>query len=127
MNSITVSGTVGNAELKYLQSGDPVLAFSVADGQGKDKPTLWWSCNLYGKRAESLANYVQKGGKVTVVGTVSEDQYTDKNGNDKKAMKVRVSDIALQGGKEQAEEPRRAAPAPAAQAEIDDDGSDIPF
>jgi single-strand DNA-binding protein len=127
MNSITVSGTVGNAELKYLQSGDPVLAFSVADGQGKDKPTIWWNCSIFGKRAESLANYVQKGGKVTVVGTVSEDQYTDKNGNDKKAMKVRVSDIALQGGKEQAEEPRRAAPAPAAQAEIDDDGSDIPF
>jgi single-strand DNA-binding protein len=126
MNSITVSGTVGNAELKYLQSGDPVLAFSVADSQGKDKPTIWWNCSIFGKRAESLANYVQKGGKVTVVGTVSEDQYTDKNGNDKKAMKVRVSDIALQGGKEQAEEqPRRAAPAPAAQAEIDD--SDIPF
>ena len=126
MNSITVSGTVGNAELKYLQSGDPVLAFSVADGQGKDKPTLWWSCNLYGKRAESLANYVQKGGKVTVVGTVSEDQYTDKNGNDKKAMKVRVSDIALQGGKEHAEEqPRRAAPAPA--PANDDGGDDIPF
>ena len=127
MNSITVSGTVGNAELKYLQSGDPVLAFSVADGQGKDKPTIWWNCSIFGKRAESLANYVQKGGKVTVVGTVSEDQYTDKNGNDKKAMKVRVSDIALQGGKEQAEEPRRAAPAPEAQAEIDDDGSDIQF
>jgi single-strand DNA-binding protein len=126
MNSITVSGTVGNAELKYLQSGDPVLAFSVADGQGKDKPTIWWNCSIFGKRAESLANFVQKGGKVTVVGTISEDQYTDKNGNDKKAMKVRVSDIALQGGKEQAEEqPRRAAQAPAAQAEIDE--SDIPF
>ena len=125
MNSITVSGTVGNAELKYLQSGDPVLAFSVADGQGKDKPTIWWNCSIFGKRAESLANYVQKGGKVTVVGTVSEDQYTDKNGNDKKAMKVRVSDIALQGGKEQTEEPRRAAPAPA--PAHDDSGDDIPF
>lgn len=127
MNSITVSGTVGNAELKYLQSGDPVLAFSVADGQGKDKPTIWWNCSIFGKRAESLANYVQKGGKVTVVGTVSEDQYTDKNGNDKKAMKVRVSDIALQGGKEQAEEqPRRAAPQAQAPAH-DDSGDDIPF
>ena len=123
MNSITVSGTVGNAELKYLQSGDPVLAFSVADVQGKDKPTLWWSCNLYGKRAESLANYVQKGGKVTVVGTVSEDQYTDKNGNDKKAMKVRVSDIALQGGKEQTEE----KPARQAQPQQDLTEDDIPF
>jgi single-strand DNA-binding protein len=123
MNSITVSGTVGNAELKYLQSGDPVLAFSVADGQGKDKPTIWWNCSIFGKRAESLANYVQKGGKVTVVGTVSEDQYTDKNGNDKKAMKVRVSDIALQGGKEQTEE----KPARQAQPQQDLTEDDIPF
>jgi single-strand DNA-binding protein len=123
MNSITVSGTVGNAELKYLQSGDPVLAFSVADGQGKDKPTIWWNCSIFGKRAESLANYVQKGGKVTVVGTISEDQYTDKNGNDKKAMKVRVSDIALQGGKEQAEE----KPARQAKPQQDLTEDDIPF
>ena len=123
MNSITVSGTVGNAELKYLQSGDPVLAFSVADGQGKDKPTIWWNCSIFGKRAESLANFVQKGGKVTVVGTVSEDQYTDKNGNDKKAMKVRVSDIALQGGKEQAEE----KPARQAKPQQDLTEDDIPF
>jgi single-strand DNA-binding protein len=126
MNSITVSGTVGNAELKYLQSGDPVLAFSVADGQGKDKPTIWWNCSIFGKRAESLANFVQKGGKVTVIGTVSEDQYTDKNGNDKKAMKVRVSDIALQGGKEQTEEkPARQAQPQKDLTESDD--SDIPF
>ena len=123
MNSITVSGTVGNAELKYLQSGDPVLAFSVADGQGKDKPTIWWNCSIFGKRAESLANYVQKGGKVTVVGTISEDQYTDKNGNDKKSMKVRVSDIALQGGKEQTEE----KPARQAQPQQDLTEDDIPF
>ena len=126
MNSITVSGTVGNAELKYLQSGDPVLAFSVADGQGKDKPTIWWNCSIFGKRAESLANYVQKGGKVTVVGTISEDQYTDKNGNDKKSMKVRVSDIALQGGKEQTEE-KPARQAQPQQDLTEDDGSDIPF
>jgi len=123
MNSLTIAGTVGNAELKYLQSGDPVLAFSVADGQGKDKPTIWWNCSLYGKRAESLANFVQKGGKVTVVGTVSEDQYTDKNGNDKKAMKVRVSDIALQGGKEQTEE----KPARQARPQQDLTEDDIPF
>ena len=123
MNSITVSGTVGNSELKYLQSGDPVLAFSVADGQGKDKPTIWWNCSIFGKRAESLANFVQKGGKVTVVGTISEDQYTDKNGNERKSMKVRVSDIALQGGKEQAEE----KPARQAKPQQDLTEDDVPF
>jgi len=123
MNSITVSGTVGNAELKYLQSGDPVLAFSVADSQGRDKPTIWWNCQLWGKRADSLSQFIVKGGKVTVIGTVSEDQYTDKNGNDKKAMKVRVSDIALQGGKEQTEE----KPARQAQPQQDLTEDDIPF
>jgi len=126
MNSITLVGNVTkDAEIRYTQGGDAILGFSVADNQGKDKPAIYWNCSLFGKRAESLAPFIVKGGKVTVVGTVTEDQFTDKNGNDRKAMKVRVSDIALQGGaKEQSEEqPRRAAaPAPAA-----DDSDDVPF
>jgi len=72
MNSITIAGTVGNAELKFLQSGDPILTFSVADSEGRDKPTIWWNCSLFGKRAESLAPFVAKGGKVTVAGKVSQ-------------------------------------------------------
>ena len=123
MNSLTISGVVGNVELKNLQSGDSILAFSVADSQGRDKPTIWWNCQLWGKRADSLSQFIVKGGKVTVVGTVSEDQYTDKNGNEKKAMKVRVSDIALQGGKEQTEE----KPARQAQPQQDLTEDDIPF
>jgi single-strand DNA-binding protein len=125
MNSITIAGTVGNAELKFLQSGDPILTFSVADSEGRDKPTIWWNCSLFGKRAESLAPFVAKGGKVTVAGKVSQREYTDKNGQERKSMDVRVTDVMLQGSKEQSEEqPRRAAaPAPAA----DDIDDDLPF
>ena len=126
MNSITIAGMVGNAELKFLQSGDPVLTFSVADSEGRDKPTIWWNCSLFGKRAESLAPFVAKGGKVTVAGKVSQREFTDKNGKDRVSMDIRVTDVMLQGGaKEQSEEqPRRAAaPAPAA-GDIDDD---LPF
>jgi single-strand DNA-binding protein len=124
MNSITIAGTVGNAELKFLQSGDPILTFSVADSEGRDKPTIWWNCSLFGKRAESLAPFVAKGGKVTVAGKVSQREFTDKNGQERKSMDVRVTDVMLQGSKEQSEEqPRRAAaPAPAA-----DDSDDLPF
>jgi single-strand DNA-binding protein len=127
MNSITIVGNITkDAEIRYTQGGDAILGFSVADNSGKDKTAIYWNCSLFGKRAESLSPFIQKGGKVTVIGTVSEEQFTDKNGNERKSMKVKVSDIALQGGKEQAEvQPRRASPAPAAQAEIDD--SDIPF
>lgn len=111
MNSITVAGQLGkDAELRALNTGDSVVSFSVADSQGKDKPTIWWSCTIWGKRAEALAQYLVKGQAVTVIGTVTEREYTDKEGNKRKAMDVRVGEIALQGGKREAEQPAPRKP-----------------
>ena len=127
MNTLIIAGGLGrDAELKYLNNGDPICNFSVADSQGRDKPTIWWNCTLYGKRAEALSQYLTKGQSVTVVGSVNEREWQDKEGNKRKSMDVRVSEIALQGGRKDAEpqEERRAAPAPA-QTDIDD--SDLPF
>ena len=127
MNVITIAGGLGrDAELKFLNNGDPICNFSVADSQGRDKPTIWWNCTLYGKRGEALSQYLTKGQSVTVVGVVTEREWQDKEGNKRKSMDVRVSEIALQGGRKESEpqEERRQAPAPA-QADIDD--SDIPF
>lgn len=127
MNVITVAGTLGkDAEVKYLPNGDAIANFSVADSQGRDKPTIWWNCGLYGKRAESLAQYLTKGQAVTVTGSVSEREWTSKDGEKRKSMDVRVSDVALQGGRRDAEpqQERRQAPAP---APVDMDDSDIPF
>jgi single-strand DNA-binding protein len=131
MNSITIAGQLGrDAEVRYLPNGDPVAAFSVADQQGKDKPTIWWRCSLFGKRCESLAPYLMKGQAVTVSGVVTEREY-QKDGATVKAMEIRVQDVALQGGKrEAAPAPRQAAsaraPAPAPSG-FDDMDDDIPF
>lgn len=130
MNVITVAGTLGrDSEVKYLNNGDAICNFSVADSMGRDKPTIWWNCGLYGKRAESLSQYLVKGQAVTVTGTVSEREWTDKDGNKRKSMDVRVSDVALQGGRKDAEpqQERRQAPKPAPDGFDDDDGSDMPF
>jgi single-strand DNA-binding protein len=127
MNSITIAGGLGrDAELKYLNNGDPICNFSVADSQGRDKGTIWWSCTLFGKRGEALAQYLTKGQSVTVVGVVTEREWQDKEGNKRKSMDVRVSEIALQGGRKDAEpqEERQAAPKP---APVDIDDSDLPF
>ena len=73
MNSLTITGNLGkDAEMRALNDGTPVLSFSVADNQGKDKPSIWWNCSLFGKRADSLQQYLFKGLQVTVIGTVSE-------------------------------------------------------
>ena len=127
MNVITVAGTLGkDAEVKYLSNGDAIANFSVADSQGRDKPTIWWNCGLYGKRAESLSQYLTKGQAVTVTGSVSEREWTSKDGEKRKSMDVRVNDIALQGGRRDSEpqQERRQAPAPQ-QPDIGDD--DLPF
>ena len=127
MNSITIAGGLGrDAEVKYLNNGDPICNFSVADSQGRDKPTIWWNCTLYGKRAEALSQYLTKGQSVTVVGTVTEREWQDKEGSKRKSMDVRVSEIALQGGRKDAEpqEERRAAPKP---APVEMDDQDLPF
>lgn len=125
MNSISISGIIGrDAEIRHLPDGTPVAAFSIADAQGKDK-TLWWSCSLFGKRAESLSSYLTKGQPVTVIGNVSEESWTDKqSGQERKNMKVRVNEVALQGRKPD-DAPRQAAK-PQQQA-IPDDDSDVPF
>jgi single-strand DNA-binding protein len=127
MNSITIVGGLGrDAELKYLNNGDPICNFSVADSQGRDKGTIWWNCTLFGKRGEALSQYLTKGQSVTVVGTVAEREWQDKEGNKRKSMDVRVSEIALQGGRKDAEpqEERRAAPKP---APVEMDDQDLPF
>ena len=137
MNNITVAGRIGrDAEIRHTNSGDAVASFTVADDQGKDKATIWWRCNLWGKRAESLAQYLSKGQAVTVTGQVTEREY-ERDGETRKSQEIRVNDIALQGGKREEGErqPSRAAPArqpqrsaaPAGGGGFEDMDDDIPF
>ena len=42
MNSITVAGNLGkDMEIRTMPNGDPVGSFSVADSQGRGKPSIW--------------------------------------------------------------------------------------
>lgn len=132
MNVITITGTLGrDMEQRAMPNGDPVGNFSVADSQGREKPTIWWSCQLFGKRVAALAPYLLKGQQVTVVGTVTEREWVDKDGGKRKQMEIRVSDLALQGGKrEQSASPAPAQaprPAPAASSGFEDMTDDVPF
>jgi len=131
MNVITITGTLGrDMEQRAMPNGDPVGNFSVADSQGRDKPTIWWNCQLFGKRVAALAPYLLKGQQVTVAGNVTEREWSTQDGNKRKQMEIRVIDLALQGGKrEQSASPsEQAAPRPKrASTGFDDMDDDIPF
>jgi len=124
MNNITVAGQLGkDSELKQVGQ-EQVLSFSVADSQGRDKPSIWWNCQLWGRRTTSLQQYLVKGASVTITGQVTQREYTDKTGQKKMAQDVRVNDVCLQGARREApQEQKQTKQTP----KEFDDSSEIPF
>lgn len=101
MKSITIAGRLTRDAENRTAGSDNVTGFSVAvdDRQGKEKSTLFFDCNLWGKRGESLSQYLTKGSSVTVSGDLSTREH-----NGKTYLTVRVADVTLQGGKQQSGE-----------------------
>lgn len=130
MNNITIAGPLGrDAELRSIPSGEQVLSFSLADSAGREKPTIWWNCQMWGKRAATLQQYLSKGQQVAVSGSVSEREWTDKDGNQRKSMEVRVNDVALQGQRQSSDggsSERKPAPQKSAGRDFDN-FEDPPF
>jgi single-strand DNA-binding protein len=135
-NKIHITGRLGrDSELRYAKSGDTVLGFSVADdiGYGEKKKTQWFECSIWGKRAETLAQYLAKGQQVVVHGQFELSHYTE-DGIEKSKLVCSVSDIDLVGGRQesltsQSSKPQRQSDpqAPQAPQNNDFDSDDIPF
>lgn len=83
MQILMIAGNVGNVKDLKDVGGDKVLNFSLAVNNGKDRdgeerdPT-WYECAVWGKRAEALAPYIEKGTKLAVTGRPSARCYEDK-------------------------------------------------
>ena len=133
MNKITATGRIAaDAEVRFTPSGDPVASFRIASdvGFGDKKTTNWFSCQVWGKRGESLAPHLIKGTPVTVFGALTLREWNDKEGQKRLSPNIRIDEIELQGGKKDSEpsqpsNPRNAQGAP--KASISDMDDDIPF
>lgn len=127
-NSITAAGRLtADSEIRYTNSGEPVLGFTVASdvGFGDKKVTNFFRCTIWGKRGESLVQHLKKGQQVTIFGLLSLREF-ESNGVKRLSPDVRVNEIALQGGKQsgqQDSQPRYEKPAPV----MDDLDGDVPF
>lgn len=122
MNRITLTGRLAaDPELRHAAS-TAVLNFRVASdvGFGERKTTNWFACAVFGKRAEGLAAHLKKGQEVTVFGTLTLREYTNRDGVKQISPDVAVDEIQLHGGRQQGQQ--QSAPAAA-----DDDLGSIPF
>lgn len=102
MNVLNAIGNIGkDAEIRFTPKNEPVAQFSFAlqSGYGDKQVTTWLNCNLWGKRAETLAPMLTKGTRIGITGELTNRPYTDKNGVEKYSLEVRVSDVTLLGSK----------------------------
>jgi len=103
MNNFNGIGNIGgDAELRHTADGTAILSFSVAInyGYGKNAITSWLRCSLFGKRAETLQQYLLKGTTIGVQGEIALQEYTNKQGEVKASLICNVSNVTLCGKKE---------------------------
>lgn len=130
-NVLVLSGNLGkDPETKTFQNAkgeSKLCSFTLAHRlvgkkgtDGKDL-TMWVDVTVFGKTAEFCQNYLKKGSFAVVTGKLTEDTFTDKQGQPR-AIKKMIGDTVdspNQGGG------NGGHSAPSAPATIDDDS--IPF
>lgn len=98
MNKIVVSGNVGDAPEVKTVGNSKVLSFRLADevGYGENKAVQWYTCQIWGKRAEGqLIDFIKKGMKVTVYGSLKIRTFKLKDGSSGSSNDISVDEVSL--------------------------------
>ncbi len=106
VNKVILVGNLGrDAELRYTPGGAAVATLNMAttevwndkSGQRQEK-TEWHRVVLWGKSAESLAEYLTKGKQIYIEGRLQTRQWDDKDGNKRYTTEIRGDKVVLLGG-----------------------------
>jgi single-strand DNA-binding protein len=103
LNVVTLVGRVGgDPDVKYFESGAVKCSLTLAVkrlSRNSDEPD-WFSLELWGKPAETAANYVRKGSLIGVSGALKFDTWQDRNtGASRTKPLIRVDRLDLLGSR----------------------------
>ena len=104
MNKIILLGYVGrDPEVRMTQGGLKIvkLGLGVSETYKGKKETTWFNLTCFGKTGDYVETYVKKGSQVLVEGKMKQSTYTGKDGVEKKAWDVIVSNLQGVGPKEE--------------------------
>ncbi|GGW89829.1 MULTISPECIES: single-stranded DNA-binding protein [Salegentibacter] len=104
-NKVQLIGNVGREpEIVNLESGKKLAKFSVAtnesykNGNGERiTDTQWHNIVAWGKTAELVEKYVNKGKEVGVEGKLTNRSWDDKDGNKRYITEVVCNELLLMG------------------------------
>jgi len=108
VNKVILLGNLGkDPEVKYTPQGTPVAKFSLAtnerfkdkDGNWQDR-TEWHNITAWARTAEIAGEYLKKGSKVYIEGSLRTHSWDDKQSGQKKYMtEIVVNDLVLLSGR----------------------------
>jgi single-strand DNA-binding protein len=130
-NTVTITGNLTrDIELKYLNSGSVIGKISVAVNSREKKEDEWidyasfFDVTIWGKRAETLTQFLTKGKKIAVTGRLRQSRW-GQDGATRSRVEIIAEKIELLSPREQqADYTPGAPPAPPSSGEFNDD---IPF
>lgn len=147
---IVMGNLTKDPNLNYTPKGNAVCTLNIAEnarerdpktGEQTDRVTFF-KATAWGKQAEAIATYFERGSEIYIEGKFKPEMWTDKDGKDCVTFGIQVTDFNFTGGTNRNN--GRAASATAASASssaatqnkssntscVDDDidlGGDIPF
>jgi single-strand DNA-binding protein len=103
--SVTLRGNLTrDPELRFSKAGTPVATFTVVTsrrvkdqktGEWSDADTSFWNCVAFGDLADHVAESAEKGTGVIVIGAAAQEEWTSKDGEKRRGVKVTAEDVAV--------------------------------
>ena len=108
LSKVMLIGNLGaDPELRYTPQGTAVCTIRIAtnevfrDNAGQlQERTEWHSVVLWGRQAEIAAEYLRKGRKVFVEGSLQTRSWEDREGNRRYVTEIRARELILLDGRE---------------------------
>ena len=134
VNKVIIVGNLGkDPEVKFMPSGEAVANMTVATSdEWKDKQTgeqkskvEWHRVSMFGKLAEIAGEYLKKGSKVYIEGSLRTRKWQNNEGKDQYSTEIVASEMQMLSGKGEQKAPQQ-------QPQQDSNGGgsfddDIPF
>lgn len=108
LNKVMIMGNLGaDPEVRYMPSGAAVTNIRVATSESwKDKQTgekqertEWHRIVLFNRLGEIAAQYLRKGSRVFVEGSIRTNKWQDQSGNDRYTTEIIASSMQLMDSK----------------------------
>jgi single-strand DNA-binding protein len=114
INKVILVGNVGgDPEVRYMPNGNAVTTLSIATSEtwkeketgNKQERTEWHRVVCFNKLGEIAGQYVHKGSKLYVEGSLRTRKWQDQQGQDRYTTEIIASDIQMLDSKNQSSAP----------------------